>query len=126
MTFTCSIDYDQGYMVANASGPIGWEEVRTHLLAERLAGGLSYRELIDARTATPTWSSAQAREIVSLLTNFGRKSLLGPTAVVVSNEFGFGMMRMLEILLEEVCIVKPFHDYDAAEQWLRDLRKTGT
>lgn len=123
MTFTCSIDHDQGYMVPIASGSIGWEEVRTHLLAERLAGGLSYRELIDARTATPTWSSAQAREIVSLLTNFGRRSVLGPTAVVVSSEFDFGMIRMLEILLEEVCLVKPFHDYDAAEQWLRDLRR---
>ncbi|MFZ5770404.1 MAG: hypothetical protein ACOY4W_03170 [Thermodesulfobacteriota bacterium] len=78
MAITCSIDRDQGYMVAIATGPIGWEEVRTHLLAERLAGGLSYRELIDARTAVPTWSSAQAREIVSLLTNFGRKSVLGP------------------------------------------------
>jgi len=52
--------------------------------------------------------------------------VLGPTAVVVSSEFGFGMIRMLEILLEEVCIVKPFHDYDAAEQWLRDLRETVT
>jgi hypothetical protein len=125
MTIICSIDHDQGYMEAIASGPIGWEEVRTHLLAERLAGGLSYRELIDARTSKPTWSSAQARQIVSLLTNFGRKSVLGPTAVVVSSEFGFGMMRMLEILLEEVCLVKPFRDYEAATQWLRDLWETG-
>lgn len=39
MAFTCSIDHDQGYMVAIATGPIGCEEVRTHLLAERLAGG---------------------------------------------------------------------------------------
>ncbi|MCK9296897.1 MAG: hypothetical protein M0P70_17670 [Desulfobulbaceae bacterium] len=126
MTIISTIDHDQGYMVAIAAGSIGWEEVRTHLLAERLAGGLSYRELIDARTATPTWSSAQAREIVSMLTNFGRKSVLGPTAVVVSSEFGFGMIRMLEILLEDVCIVKPFQDYAAAEQWLRDLRETAT
>ena len=126
MTIISSIDHDQGYMVAIASGLIGWEEVRDHLLAERLAGGLSYRELIDARAAVATWSSAQAREIVSLLTNFGRRSVLGPTAVVVSSEFGFGMMRMLEILLADVCIVKPFRDYEAAEQWLRDLRETVT
>lgn len=127
MTITSSIFHDQGYMVAIASGPIGWEEVRIHLFAERFAGGLSYRELIDARAAVPTWSSAQAREIVSLLTNFGRKSVLGPTAVVVSSEFGFGMMRMLDILLEDVCIVKPFRDYDAAVQWFRgDLAETVT
>jgi hypothetical protein len=45
--------------------------------------------------------------------------------VVVSSEFAFGMMRMLEILLEDVCIVKPFRDYDAAVQWLLDPREPG-
>lgn len=124
MSFTCSIDHDQGSMEAIASGPIGLEEVRTHLLAERLEGGLSYFELIDARAAAPTWSSAQAREIVALLLTFGGESALGPTAVVVSSELAFGMMRMLEILLEDVCIVKPFRDYDNAAQWLLDLRET--
>ena len=125
MAITCAIDHDLGYMEAIANDPIGWEEVRTHLRAERFEGGLSYRELIDARAAAPTWSAAQAREIVALLTAFGRKSVLGPTAVVVSSEFAFGMMRMLEILLEDVCIVKPFRDYDAAVQWLLDPRESG-
>ena len=118
MPITCSIDHNQRYMVVTASGLIGWEEVRSHLLEERLAGGLSYRELIDGRAATPNWSSAEAREIVKLLTTFGLESALGPTAVVVSSDLAFGMLRMLEIMLEEVCIVKPFRDRDAAEQWL--------
>jgi hypothetical protein len=108
-------------MVAIASGPISYEEVKSHLLVERLKGGLSYLELIDGRDATPTWSAAQAREIVELLTTFGRKSPLGPTAVVVSNELAFGMLRMLEILIGDICIVKPFRDYEAAEKWLREL-----
>ena len=118
MPITCSIDHEQRYMVAIASGPITWEDVRSHLFNERFEGGLSYRELIDGRAATPTWSSTQAREIVTMLTSFGRKSELGPTAVVVSNDLSFGMLRMLEIMLEGVCIVKPFRVYEAAEQWL--------
>ena len=123
MTITCSLDQDQRYMEAIASGSIGWEEVRSHLLADRLEGGLSYRGLIDARTAVLTWSSAQAREIVTLLTTCGRKSALGPTAVVVPSGLAFGMMRMLEIMLEDVCIIKPFREYDAAVQWLLDKRE---
>jgi hypothetical protein len=123
MPITCSIDHDRRYMEAIASGPIGVEEVRTHLLAERFEGGLSYKELIDGRSATPIWSSAQSREILTLLTSLGRDSSLGPTAVLVSSELAFGMMRMLEILLEDVCIVKPFRDYDAAVQWLLDSQE---
>lgn len=126
MPFDCSIDHDCRSIEAIVSGPIGLEEIRTHLFAERLEGGLSYWELIDARAAVPTISPAQIREIVSLLTAFGRESALGPTAVVVSNDFAFGMLRMLEIMLEDVCVVKPFRDYDAAVQWLRSSRETVT
>lgn len=122
MPITSSIDHDRRYMVAIASGPITWEEVRSHLLVERFEGGLSYSELIDARAATPIWSSNQAREIVELLTNFSRKSVLGPTAAVVSSDIAFGMLRMLEIMIGDICIVKPFRDYEAAEQCLRDLK----
>jgi len=124
MAITSSIDHDRRYMEATASGTVTWEEVRAHLLEERCQRGLSYAELIDGRSATPAWSSAQAREVVVLLTTLGRESRLGPTAVVVSDDYSFGMMRMLEILLEEVCIVRPFRDYDAAQQWLRSLPST--
>jgi hypothetical protein len=126
MTITSSIDHDRRYMEATASGSVAYEEVRNHLLEERREHGLSYAELIDARDATPVWSTAQAREIVELLRTLGRESTLGPTAVVVSNDFSYGMLRMLEILLENVCVVRPFIDYDAAQQWLRSLRRTAT
>lgn len=120
MTVSCLIDHAERLIMVIADGSITWEDVRAHLLQERLEEGLSYRELIDARTATPAWSSAQARDIVLLLTTFSQQSALGPTAVVVSDCFGFGMMRMLEILLDDVCLVKPFYDYDSAERWLQN------
>ncbi len=126
MTITHSIDHTHRYMKATASGPVDWEDARTHLMAERREGGLSYAELIDARSATPTWSTTQAREIVGLLKTLGQESRLGPTAVVVSSDLAYGMMRMLEILLEDVCIVRPFRDCDAAEEWLRGLPQSAT
>jgi hypothetical protein len=124
MNITSTIDHDRRYMEATASGQVAWEEVRTHLLDERREHGLTYAELIDARSATPTWSPAQARDIVELLRTLGLESSLGPTAIVISHEFAYGMLRMLEILLDEVCIVRPFRDCDEAEQWLRGLPQT--
>lgn len=126
MSIISTIDHDRRYMEATANGPVAFEEIRHHLLEERRKCGLSYAELIDARSATPTWSSLQAREIVELLRRLGLESSLGPTAVVVSNDLSFGMMRMIEILLEDVCIVRPFRDYGAAEQWLQSLPQTAT
>jgi hypothetical protein len=37
---------------------------------------------------------------------------------VVANDYAYGMLRMLEILLDDVCLVRPFRERDAAEQWL--------
>ena len=65
------------------------------------------------------WSSTQTREIVKLLKTLGQESNLGPTAIVVSTDYAFGMLRMIEILLNDVCIVQPFRDYDATKQWLQ-------
>jgi hypothetical protein len=121
MTITQSVDHGRREVVTTASGPVDYEEVRNHLLVERREVGLRYPELIDARSATPTWSTGEARDIVTLLRTLGREAALGPTAVVVSTELAYGMLRMLEIMLEDVCIVRPFRDYAAAERWLRDL-----
>jgi len=124
MTITHFVDHDRRELVATATGPVSYEEVRNHLLVERQEEGLSYPEIIDARAATPAWSAAEAREIVTLLEAFGRKSVLGPTAVVVSSDVAYGMIRMFEILLQDVCVVRPFRDYAAAEQWFKDLPRS--
>jgi hypothetical protein len=124
MAITHLLDHGRRELVATASGPVSYEDVRDHLLVERQEDGLSYPELIDARLAIPTWSAAEAREIVSLLRSFARKTALAPTAVVVSSDLAYGMLRMLEILLEDVCIVRPFRDYAAAEQWFKELPRS--
>jgi hypothetical protein len=119
------VDHDRPYLEAVASGPVQFEEVRAHLLDERRYGGLSYPELMDARAATPDWSSRETRDIVELLGALGRDSTLGPTAVVVSGDYAFGMLRMLEIMLEilvdEVCVVRSFHSVEEARHWLSNL-----
>ena len=124
MTITCTFLHEQNYLKVIASGPITFEEVRTHLLIERHEHGLAYPELIDAGTATPSWTSAQAREIVSQVTSIAKESALGPTAIVVSDAHSYGMIRMLEILLDQVCILRPFYHYDEAVKFLQAFPST--
>ncbi len=63
---------------------------------------------------------ADARTIVEMLQKLGRQKALGPTAVVVSDEVSYGMLRMLGILLEDIAEVKPFRAGEEleAKQWL--------
>ena len=124
MGISYQIHHDNKALYATADGPITLNDIRNHLFKERLENGLPYAELIDARTATPAFSSEEVRIIVTILRDFAKEHTLGPTAVVVGTDLGFGIIRMLEILVEDACAVRPFRDIDAALQWLREARLT--
>lgn len=95
-------------------------ESRAHLQRERRDLALTHRELIDARRAMVGLSATEVREVVELLRSLSRSYRLGRTAVVVSSDVAYGIVRMLQVLVEDICDVHPFLDLGAAEQWLRD------
>jgi hypothetical protein len=123
MPITATYDHARRRVIARAEGTVTLEEIRDHLEDERQEPGLGYAELIDARDARPEFSPADVRVLVALLRWLGERTRLGPTAVVVENDFQFGMVRMVEILIADVCEVKPFRDKLDAELWLEELEK---
>jgi hypothetical protein len=118
MPIVVNVDQERREVRAIAAGLIGFEDVKGHLVEERHFGGLAYRELLDARGAGIAWSPSEVRQIVALIRYLGQQSKLGPTAVLVSTDVAFGMFRMLEALVEDVCEVKPFWNEDEAVAWL--------
>src|ERR1700754_3994358 len=113
MSVTFVVDHEKRKVFAKAEGTITLEQIKRHLEEERLKNGISYGELIDARAAVTDLSATDVRAVVALLRSLAERSPLGPTAVVVDNDLSYGMLRMLEILVSDVCIVKPFRDLDA-------------
>jgi hypothetical protein len=118
VSITLNVDHERKQVDAVAIGPISYADVEDHLLAERHFGGLPYKEFIDARAAGVLFNTAEIRRIVALLRRLGQESKLGPTAVLVSTDVAFGLMRMLEILVEDVANVEPFRDEQEARGWL--------
>jgi len=116
-----SVDAEQRLVTTVAEGTVSAADVREHLTSEQRDSALPFRELIDARHAWIDLSSAEVREIVNLLRSLSLQHYLGPTAVVVSSPVAFGVMRMLEILVEDVCVVRAFRDFAQAETWVRDV-----
>jgi hypothetical protein len=116
-----SVDAKQRLVTTVAEGMVSVAEVRKHLSSEQRDSALPFRELIDARHAWIDFSPAEVRELVDLLRSLSIQHYLGPTAVVVSSPVAFGVMRMLEALVEDVCVVRPFHDVAQAESWIRDV-----
>ena len=121
MAITATFDHQHHRVTARAEGHVTLEDIRDHLEEERQEPGLAYSELIDARGSVPDFSPADVRVLVAWLRWLGERTRLGPTAVLVDSDLEFGMMRMLEILVDDVCQVKPFRDEANAEYWLAQL-----
>ena len=115
-----AIDHDRQQMDVVAFGPIHYMDVERHLVEERNVGGISYKEFVDARDASLLFalSPAEIRQIVSLVRSLCKQSKFGPTAVVVSTDFAFGIMRAMEMLLEDVAEIRPFREERVARSWL--------
>ena len=115
-----SVDQLRQEMHTTADGPITLADIREHLTEEYRGKGLACRQLIDASGATIAFSPSDVRATVAILKRYGQEGVIGPTAIVVGNEFAYGMCRMLAILLDGVCELEPFRTNQEAERWLAD------
>jgi hypothetical protein len=109
-------------MFTTAEGRITLRDICVHIEEERAQNGLGCAELIDARSASPAVSAEDVRTLVALLQKWSELHKLGPTAVVVSTELAYGMLRMLDILVEQFCVIRPFQDMEMARRWLYEGR----
>jgi len=121
MGITATFDHQHRRVSARAVGRITLDEIREHLEEERQEPALGYSELIDARGAIPDFPPADVRVLVAWLRWLGERTRLGPTAVVVDSDLAFGIARMVEMLVDDVCQVKPFRNKLDAELWLDNL-----
>lgn len=118
MPITATFDHTHRRVTAEAVGRVTLDEIRTHLEEERQEPALVYNELFDARGAVPEFPPADIRVLVAWIRWLGERTRLGPTAVIVDTDLAYGMARMVEMLVEDVALVKPFRDKLDAELWL--------
>lgn len=122
MGFTTRIDHERREIYATAEGSITMEDIRLHLEHGRDEGALSYPEVCDARAAQPHFTPADVRTVVETMRVLSKESRLGAAAIIVDSDLAFGMMRMLEMLVEDVCRLRPFRTQAEADWWIDNLR----
>ena len=121
MPITATYDHKHRRVLAVASGPVTLDELRSHLEEERQEPALGYSEIFDTRGGYPDFPPADVRILVALLRWLAERTRLGPTAVLVDNDFAFGITRMVEMLVEDVALIKPFRTLLDAELWLDNV-----
>ncbi|HEX8906733.1 MAG TPA: hypothetical protein VF771_17920 [Longimicrobiaceae bacterium] len=120
MPIEFTVDHDRKEVTAKAVGRITLDEIVRHLDGEHGQRGIPYRELVDASGATAAFTHAEARQLVELARRLAAAGGFGPTAILVSNAVTYGMLRLLEVLMEDVAPLRPFwaDEREQAEQWL--------
>lgn len=118
MPIISNIDHERREVHAIAVGPVTYADVEEHILQQQRLGSVPYREFLDGRGAGLSLSPAEIRRIVELLRTLSKEGPLGRTAVLVPSDYAFGMVRMLEMLLEDVFELRPFRDEHEARAWL--------
>lgn len=122
MGFTTRIDHERREIYATAEGPITLEDIRQHLMEGHKEGALNYPEVCDARKAQPHFSASDVRAVVETMRMLSRESPLGAAAIIVDSDLAFGMMRMLEMLVGDVCPLRPFRTPAEADWWIDNMR----
>ena len=120
MIVISSVDRARRRILVTASGRITAKDMLAHIKQEQDAGLVSFSELVDARGAQPDFSPADLRLVVDLIRRLAKDSAVGATAIIVSSELAFGMLRMLEMMIEDVCSIRPFRRPEDAEASLPD------
>ena len=118
MPITCSVDRARQRLFTAVEGTVTHLEVMAHWEKKRDDNCLHLSELIDATQVAVAFSAAEVLQIAQLLRDFVRRNALGPTAIVTGDDVSYGMILMLEILVKDVCDVRPFCDPGEAEEWL--------
>jgi hypothetical protein len=120
MIVISSIDRARRRILVTASGRITAKDMLAHIKQEQDDGLLSFSELVDARGAQPAFSPADLRVVVDLIRRLAQDSAVGAAAIIVSSELAFGMLRILEMMVEDVCLIRPFRRPEDAEASLPD------
>jgi hypothetical protein len=93
-------------------------DLERHLEKKAIHGAASYLELIDAREVKVKFTSEETQDILVFIKKAAESHPLGPVAVLVDDDLGFAMMKMIGRAAESDCAIEVFRNPADAQRWL--------
>jgi hypothetical protein len=118
MPITSKVDHSRLEISSIAEGTVSLTDISDHLLQELQSKTLHYREFVDGRDAIAVFSPADSRSIVELLRKLNAETPVGRKAILAPEGLAYALTRIIEMLSEEFCEVRPFLHEQEARIWL--------
>jgi hypothetical protein len=118
MPITFTVDHTRSEIHSIAAGPVTFTDISDHLLEEKRSQTLHYREFVDGREAVAQFTPADSLKIADLLRSLNLGTKVGRKAILAPNPLAYGLTRVIEVVTEAFCEVRPFLDEQEARTWL--------
>jgi len=128
MPITFTVDHARRLVIVIATGTVTRDTVVSYFDTQRRLEGLTYPRLVECRELDVRLTNDDWREVTAWLRTMVQGRTIGPAAVVVDSEQGRQLVRMIALLVSDICVIEPFADRVSAEEWLTELlamRSTG-
>ena len=129
MPITYSFDPSEHVIHTLVTGEARLATIREHLNAISAEPWFPAPAVVDVRLAGTGIPSAEVRSVVDIFRRLGPRLDGAPIAVIVASDVAYGLVRMMEIMLDDVVSIAPFHDMASARAWLAEslaARRVGT
>jgi hypothetical protein len=118
MSITYRIDETRKRIYTQAEGLVTYEDLRNHMFSEAGEPAASYSELVDFSGATTDITKEEIHLMASARRTIAKRQQPGPVAVVATDRTLHGMMRMYQMLTDQVRPFRVFDDATEAGLWL--------
>src|ERR1044071_9220125 len=126
MAISFHIDNVNKRIYSKAVDLVTFEDLLAHIHAGVGSGAAAYGEIFDCSGATTNLTVEQVRRLADERSKIARShAVVGPVAVVATNDLFFGMFRVFDMLTETVRPLRVFRDMPSAEAWLDSVEAGG-
>lgn len=120
MPIDYSYDSQKRLLTTIVSGDVGFAETAAHFHQVSHEPWFPAPSLTDVRGASAAIPSSEVRAMVELFRDLGPRIRGIPIAVLVDSDVSYGLVRMLQLMLEESVTLRPFRDREKALHWIAE------
>ena len=116
-----TIDEARKRIYTRCEGMVTYTELRAHINTDLDAAAASYDEIFDCGDAKTNVTALDIRSLVGERQKVAQRQAPAPVAVVATNNKFFGLLRMFDMLTEDIRPMRVFRSKIEAEQWLEEI-----
>jgi hypothetical protein len=123
MTIHYEVDHERRRVYSHCQDVVTFEDFRAHMNAEEGSPAASYGEIFDCSDAVTDLTREQIHLLAEERRAVAERREPAPVAVVAADDNLFEMLKIYDVLTEQIRPMQLFSHAEAAERWLDEVTR---